>query len=92
MSELDEHLKDISEIRSMMERSSKVLSLSGLSGVSAGIVALGGVMFAQWVHSRVTPEEAITFLVIDALVVLIVALCLAAFFSARMARKKGLAI
>ena len=92
MSELDEHLKDISEIRSMMERSSKVLSLSGLSGISAGIVALAGVMFAHWVQTRVAPEFVVTSLLIDALVVMVVALGLAAFFSARMAWKKGLAI
>jgi hypothetical protein len=35
-------LRDISEIRKMMERSSKFLSLSGLSGVSAGVTALAG--------------------------------------------------
>lgn len=36
----NDYLKDIQEIRSMMERSSKFLSLSGLSGVMAGIYAL----------------------------------------------------
>ena len=90
MSNIDQHLKDISDIRSMMERSSKVLSLSGLSGVSAGVVAIAGVLFAQWVHTRVPPENARTYLVIDALVVLVLALGLSFLFSARMAKKKGL--
>ena len=35
-----EYLEDIREIRSMMERSSRFISLSGLSGISAGVVAL----------------------------------------------------
>lgn len=35
-----DYLQDIQEIRSMMEKSSKFLSLSGLSGVLAGIYAL----------------------------------------------------
>ena len=42
MEDIKEHLKDISEMRAMMERNSKFLSLSGLSGVSAGLVALAG--------------------------------------------------
>lgn len=35
-----DYKKDISEIRSMMERSSRFISLSGLSGILAGIYAL----------------------------------------------------
>ena len=34
--------KDLQEIKSLMERSSRFLSLSGLSGVSAGIIAILG--------------------------------------------------
>lgn len=90
MNELEQHLKDITEIRSMMERSSKVLSLSGLSGVSAGIIAIAGVMFAQWVHTGVPPEDVITYISLDALVVLVLALGMAILFSSRMARKQGL--
>jgi len=36
------HLETLSEIRSLMERSSRFISLSGLSGVGAGIFALLG--------------------------------------------------
>lgn len=39
-------LKDLQEIRRMMESSSKFLSLSGLSGVFAGLTALGGATWA----------------------------------------------
>lgn len=42
MKETEKHLQDIAQIRSMMERSSRFLSLSGLSGVFAGIYALIG--------------------------------------------------
>ena len=38
----EQHLEDLKEIRSLMENSSKFLSLSGLSGVMAGIYALIG--------------------------------------------------
>jgi len=43
------YIQDISEIRSMMERSSKFLSLSGMAGVMAGIYALVGAFVAYTV-------------------------------------------
>lgn len=90
---IDERLKDISEIRSLMERSSKFLSLSGLSGVSAGIVALFGAALAYWKTQQ--PEaanltELVHFLVTDAALVLTVAVSLTVFFSMRLAKKKNL--
>lgn len=41
-----DYLRDINEIRNMMERSSKFMSLSGLSGVFAGIYALSSAYIA----------------------------------------------
>ena len=41
-----DYIKDIQEMRTMMERSSKFLSLSGLAGIMAGIYALAGVFIA----------------------------------------------
>lgn len=45
MAETNQHLDDIREIRSIMERSSQFLSLSGLSGIFAGLIALLGAAF-----------------------------------------------
>ena len=45
MSEQD-YLKDISEIKNLMNRSSRFLSLSGLSGIFAGIYAIAGAVVA----------------------------------------------
>lgn len=42
MQEEKDYLRDIAEIRSMMERSSKFLSLSGWTGIMVGIYALIG--------------------------------------------------
>lgn len=42
MKEQQGYIRDIAEIRSMMERSSKFLSLSGWAGIMAGIYALLG--------------------------------------------------
>lgn len=47
MTDHKEHLKDLSDIRSMMEKSSRFISLSGLSGVFAGIYALIGAYLAN---------------------------------------------
>lgn len=50
MSEQNQHLDAIHDIRRMMKRSSKFLSLSGLSGIAAGCWALIGAYFAyDWI-------------------------------------------
>jgi hypothetical protein len=42
-----EYIQDLSEIRLIMERSTKFVSLSGLSGILAGIYALAGAYIAH---------------------------------------------
>lgn len=42
-------LQEVKDIRRMMERSSRFISLSGLSGVAAGIFALAGAAIARYV-------------------------------------------
>lgn len=44
--ETNKYLNDITEIKNIMNRSSRFISLSGLSGVLAGIYALIGAVFA----------------------------------------------
>lgn len=51
--EKEKYLNDLSEIRKIMSRSSRFLSLSGLSGVSTGLIAFAGALLAgQLVFSR----------------------------------------
>lgn len=46
----DQHLDALKDIRKMMQRSSRFISLSGLSGIAAGIWALVGAYFAHdWI-------------------------------------------
>ncbi|MEO7530131.1 MAG: hypothetical protein ABIS69_01930 [Sediminibacterium sp.] len=45
MEERNVHLDTLQDIKQMMERSSRFISLSGLSGIGAGICALGGAFF-----------------------------------------------
>ena len=44
----EEHLKMLSDIKKLMERSSRFLSLSGLSGIFIGCYALAGSIVAWW--------------------------------------------
>jgi hypothetical protein len=47
MTEQNHHLDTLQDIKQMMERSSRFISLSGLSGIAAGICALAGAWFAH---------------------------------------------
>lgn len=91
-----DYIRDIVEIRTMMERSSKFVSLSGWAGILAGIYALAGGYIANRVYGF-NPDEiadntsgsGITQVVMLALVILILALCTAVYFSYRRANKRG---
>jgi hypothetical protein len=51
MSEQNQPLETLRDIKQMMERSSRFISLSGLSGIAAGVFALIGAYFAyDWIH------------------------------------------
>ncbi len=54
MDRRNEQLEHLSEIRSLMERSSRFISLSGLSGIAAGIFALLGAA-AVYVYFGIMP-------------------------------------
>jgi hypothetical protein len=93
MKEEQDYLQDIAEIRSMMERSSKFLSLSGWAGILAGSFALAG----AWVAHRVLefqPDEIfysfsnVSDLFLTATGVLILALISAVIDSRWKARKR----
>ncbi len=47
MSDQQQSLEELQQIRRMMERSSRFISLSGFSGIAAGLCALAGAWFAQ---------------------------------------------
>ncbi len=96
---------DLKEIRSMMEKSSKFISLSGLSGISAGIVALAGAASAWWYiqnnlistgrDGRIVTTVSLhdlAFLLIDGAIVLFLALALAIYFALRKSRLQNLPV
>jgi hypothetical protein len=48
----EDYLKDLSEIKNLMSKSSKFISLNGLSGILAGVYALIGAGYAFWLVSQ----------------------------------------
>ncbi len=97
MAEESQHaLADIRDIRSIMERSTRFLSLSGWSGIWAGIVALGSAgvawrMIGRYdVYREVRPAVAPLFpFLFLAVVAFFVAFCGAYYFTWRKAQASG---
>jgi hypothetical protein len=100
-----EHLETLTEIRSLMERSSRFISLSGLSGVFAGIFALIGAAVAYmylnlelskpWYYEQVTRNSAppftrfYLFFFLDAIAVLVASISVGVYFTIRKAKQNG---
>jgi hypothetical protein len=98
-------LAQLTEIRAIMERSSRFISLSGLSGVGAGVVALLGTAIGHYYlqqeygaqgYERLFQTSqgerlaALPFLLGLALAMIAAALLAAAFFTLRRTRRDGL--
>lgn len=107
MSPNQDSLHTLNEIRDLMERSSKFLSLSGLSGVFAGIFALIGAGAAyirfktDWLADILVPlgtyqghsrQDVIEFLFVDGSCVLVSSLAVGIILTVRRGRKKGLTV
>jgi hypothetical protein len=95
----EQYIEDLQEIKSMMNRSSKFISLSGLSGVAAGVAALGG---AWWAHETVysdkdnigyrmeiLPREELNQILLIAAVTAVVAFVSGVYFTSRKAKRSN---
>jgi MFS family permease len=94
MSEQD-YLNDISEIKDLMNRSSRFISLSGLSGIFAGIYALIGAAVAYWLVANSGREYLILdgyvfrLIVLDLFLIAFFSVVTAIYLTTRKARKNG---
>lgn len=89
----EKYIEDLKEIKEIMNRSTRFISLSGLSGVSTGIVALTGVYIAYQTFFKKQDylvydatnlsNEGISHLLLIALGTLILAIASALFFTKR---------
>ncbi|MCW3169778.1 hypothetical protein OMO38_14725 [Chryseobacterium sp. 09-1422] len=95
--------EDLLHIRSMMERSSRFISLSGLSGVVAGLAAIIGAAYVFFVFKRegidyfdgdrnIFSKALVQELVVIGAVILVVAIASGYVFTANKSKKKGLKI
>lgn len=95
--------EDLSHIRSMMERSSRFISLSGLSGVFAGLAAIIGAVYVYFVFQRegidyfdgesnVYSLSLVKELVVAGTLILITAVLSGYIFTANKSKRKGLKI
>ena len=92
----EDYMQDLREIRSIMERSTKFLSLSGISGVLAGFYALAGAYIAfgifddqEAIVPGIPSGEQVWDLLLIGLVVLILAISTAVVLSVNKGKKKG---
>ena len=99
-----DYLDDLTVIRTLMQRSSRFISLSGLSGVFAGLFALAGAAVAYQRLSAGEPDDPyadglrrieamdwdlVVFLLVDAAMVLSASVAAAVYFTTRKSRKAG---
>jgi len=104
MSSNQESLHTLNEIRDLMERSNKFLSLSGLSGVFAGVFALVGAAVAyvrlktDWFTESFSSydradsldqSEVVRFLFLDGFLILFLSLAFGIVLTIRKCHKKG---
>lgn len=95
--EKEKYIQDLRQIKEIMDRSSKFISLSGLSGVAAGIIALAGAWYAyQNIYTEsdfygyqvvtISSESIASIIGLGALI-LILAIGAGLFFTAQKAKK-----
>lgn len=94
------YIKDLSDIRQMMEKSTRFMSLTGWSGIMAGIYALAGAFVAYKMFYSVNDGELMNQmsgkpetgfmvrLLLLAFVILVLAIGTAIFLSSRRAKRK----
>lgn len=98
MQSQDDRLQTLHEIRSIMDRSGRFQSLSGLSGIFVGLLALASAGAVQWhlavrqldyaaLYQKDLPVETARFVASAAIVVFAIATCAVLYFTMLKARK-----
>ncbi|SNR16707.1 hypothetical protein [Tenacibaculum jejuense] len=91
----EEYLKDISEIKKLMNKSSRFISLSGLSGILAGTYALIGATYAYWLVTTsyrgylILDGKVFKLVLLDMFLVLFFSIATAIYLTTLKAKKNG---
>ncbi|MGJ8667668.1 MAG: hypothetical protein ACSHW7_14960 [Patiriisocius sp.] len=97
MSEQD-YLKDLSEIKNLMNRSSRFISLSGWAGIMAGMYAIIGGIVAYYIVANSAREYLILdgyvfkIIMLDLFLIAFFSVVTAVFITTRRAKKDGVKI
>lgn len=105
MANPEEQLEALKDIRNMMERSTRFLSLNGLSGIFVGLIALvgagaayiylqtkgGNLPYFEYIKNEKGEMSLsfISFFLIDAFIVLFTSLFVATYLTIKKAKKEG---
>jgi len=90
-----DYLKDLSEIKNLMNKSTRFISLSGLSGIMAGIYAIIGAAYAYWLVTSsvkgylILDGRIFNIVLLDLFLIALSTIVTAVFLTARKAKKNG---
>ncbi len=95
----EKYVEDLRDIKAIMNKSSRFISLSGLSGIFAGVIALVGLYAAYNVvyqnqdylayRKAVITYESLSLLLVIALLTIALAVGFGIYFTTRKAKKEG---
>ncbi len=91
----EDYLKDISEIKNLMNKSTRFISLNGLSGVLAGTFALIGAAYAYWLVTSskrgylILDGEIFNLVLLDMFLVLVLSVGTAIYLTTLKAKKNN---
>lgn len=99
----DKHHEDLEHIRSMMERSSRFISVSGMSGIVAGYIALIAAFVAYYFindsgvdyfsnSSRELTDPLLTKLIITGVLTLCIAMFFAVYFTIKKSKRNNVKV
>ena len=95
--------EDLLHIRKMMEKSSRFISLTGISGVFAGLFALAGAVYVYFLFEKngvdyfeatvkYYEKDIVIHLILVALLIMVLAVISGAYFTIRKSKKNNLTI
>ncbi|TYA58277.1 hypothetical protein [Formosa maritima] len=93
--ESKDYLKDLGEIKQLMNKSSRFISLSGLSGILAGFYAIIGAAVAYWLvisysnGTLILDSKIFRLVLLDLILIAVLSIITAVILTTRKAKKHG---
>jgi len=90
-----DYIKDLTEIKTLMNKSSRFISLSGLSGIMAGIYSIIGATYAYWLVTSsqrgylILDGKIFNIILLDLFLIAFCTVVTAIYLTIRKAKKNG---